>query len=446
MLIPSGNNVVRFNPYEYQLKTVAAIEEQKCSQIVKGRQLGISQIITTWMLYRAVTEPAFTGVVLSKTQQDTSQLAGRMREMAAQLSDYFTLANESLLQLKVVGGGQIFFRNSTIDACRGIPSVSVLFFDEAAFVDNIKLIYSAATPALAMCGDDARIIMASTPNGITGNYFGETLVSNCENDPIETMDRIRAGELEPYHDLVDKAGWRKIFIHWKAHPIYGKNPNYIEDTASALNEDISNVRREYDLSFHDVQEVIFDSSLVKGCRYSEDFDKEIDPEKLHFVGVDCAFGGEDYFVSLVGKETFNEQDEPCLELVDMYRKNKGSTDSHIVAVSDQIERYDAFGIVIEDNGGGVVVQERLSTDYSDRVVKGHTTTNKSKTRLIEQLKFVMQRGWLRYQERKFKNLTTELLNFRKKGEKMEAAHGFHDDTVMALALLVESWYGTKVGS
>ena len=115
--IRSGGNVVYFDPYQYQIDLVnLMINHSVC--VVKSRQLGISETITNFMLWRACLNPGYLGLVFSKTQTDSSLIARRMKRMIESLG--LKTATENLTDIEINGGGRILFRNSNPDSARGI--------------------------------------------------------------------------------------------------------------------------------------------------------------------------------------------------------------------------------------------------------------------------------------------------------------------------------------
>lgn len=440
--INSGGKVISFVPYDYQVKCIELIEDNYLNVIAKGRQLGLSQIVCSWLLYRAVTEPGFTAVVISKTQNDTSLLAARIKQMAGQLSDYFVLENESKQHLKILNAGQIFFRNSTINSCRGIDSVSAIFFDEAAFIQDLPLIFSAATPALAMVGNRARIIFASTPNGLQNCPFGDRLISNNPDgtDAIQICQDIRDQKLEPHQHFIDDTGTCKQFIHWRCHPLYSKNDTYIEDIAKRLNEPISKVAQEYDLSFLDVADAVFTAEIVKNCRTSTE--PVFEPDSIVYIGADFAGAGNDFTVFTVFQKVMQENGDSYIELLHMYRQQKGTIDSHILALSDLIEQYDPLSVSIETTGGlGLVALQRLAVEHRNISFNDIKTTNATKLNMIEQLRYSLEKKWILYHEKRFSKLTGELLNFRRLDQtRLGAGGNGHDDIVMSVAFAVDGFF------
>lgn len=447
--IRSGTKIVLFNPYDYQQRTINLIENNQFTLIAKARQLGVSQIVISWFLFKAVTDAGFTGIVLSKNQSDSSNLARRIKEMFSQLSDYFEFESDSLLHMKVQGGGQIFFKNSSIEATRGIDSVTAIFFDEAAFVPNIDMIFGAALPCTEMSGDDARIIIASTPNGLGGNWFGEKLVQNCDRDPLTICKQISEGAVEPFQYFLDRVNWCKVFIHWKAHPIYSKRDNYLEDIALKKGQSIEIVKQEYDLSFTDTDESVFPVELIYKIKDENlEFEKSSDGNSLYFLSIDAAGIGDDFFVAQVWKEDYVEVNQKefkkVLKLAYQYRKRDGSTDSHILKLLELIDNFQIYAVGIETNSIGQVIYERLVTQRKN--IEYHTikTTKHSKQAMIERVIYLLERNQIKTPPNE-KYLVGELANFRNLNGRFEAGTGFHDDTVMALCFAADVWTEYSLG-
>ena len=224
--IRSTGRIVNFNPYEYQKKLVEIMLGQSVV-VVKARQLGISETICSFMLWRACREAGYLAVIFSKTQNDTSLLARRMKRMINSLG--LKTVTENLGDIEIKNRGRILFKNSKPDSARGIESVCDVLFDEYAFIDEAKAIFDAICPAQQMLGNAARSFIVSTPNGRSGHYW-DLLTSNNEGKSLEAIcEKISKGEEEPFQYWLDSGNWAKVVIHWKAHPIYGANPFFLEE-------------------------------------------------------------------------------------------------------------------------------------------------------------------------------------------------------------------------
>ena len=230
--IRSGNKLVPFELYEHQKVLLDLIEKHRGVVGVKSRQMGATQAVALRFLQKACLNPAYSALVFSKSQQDTSLVAFRCREMVKSLDGLIELESDNLQTIRIAGGGTIFFRNSKIDGARGIDSVSDIFYDEAGFVPDIEKTYGAADATQSMAGDEARTIILSTPNGASGWFFDRADDNNpSDKDLLKMCKAVREHKIEPIQTWADNDGWGKYIAHWKAHPLYCQDENYLENIA-----------------------------------------------------------------------------------------------------------------------------------------------------------------------------------------------------------------------
>lgn len=421
--IRSGNKIVRFEPYEHQIELSRCIDEHYGTVAVKTRQLGITQAVVSKFLHKACKNPAYTALILSKNQDDTRKIAARIGEMIGCLiPEYLTLETDSKLHLKIKDGGQIYFRNSSPDGARGIDSVSDVLLDEAAFVDNIELIYTAVLPTTEMVGDEARIVILSTPNG-RGEWFFEQLSSNNgEIDVLDVCERIKRKEISPTQWWVDSTGWCKFITHWLAHPLYSSKTNYLEDIQQKKRLSLAKVEQEYNLGFTDDEVSVFSAAIIQGCAIGN-YELIRDDDSDYYIGVDVSFGGDDYTVGIVLKRSSEK-----IEVVSLYRKRRETSDYHIFHLSQLIKKWEPRAIGIEINGGGKIYAEQLSKLHPDIEIVEIRTTEQSKPVMIERLKLSLEQEKFLFPNKC--PIRDELLTFRRQGKKMQAANGKHDDCVM----------------
>lgn len=249
--IRSGRNLVPFDPYPYQIAFVEQVEKHYGTVAVKSRQMGFTEMVASYFLWSAYQDSGYLAVIFSKTQGDTANIAKRVRLMVATHPN-LELETDNLQDLKLVDGGRLLFKPATANAARGLESVSALLFDEAAFVDDIEKIYSSAMPSTEMLGEDAKIIILSTPNGQSGFYWDRVNESNGDINVIEACKEVRIGE--PIKHWTDQGGWCKFLAHWRAHPIYSQKPDYLKNLAVQKRMPETKIEQEYDLSFTKSQE------------------------------------------------------------------------------------------------------------------------------------------------------------------------------------------------
>jgi len=420
--IRSGGNVVSFNPYDYQIDLVKLmIERSVC--IVKSRQLGISETITCFMLWRACLNPGYLGLVFSKTQTDSSLLARRMKRMIESLG--LKTVTENLSDIEIKGKGRILFRNSKPDSARGIESVVDVFLDELAFLETAKEVYDAVTPSMQMVGDKARIFAVSTPNGKSG-FFWDLLNSNNGQLDIELLcNSVSKGITKPFQSWVDSGGWAKVLIHWKEHPIYGSNPNFLQNIHEKQKLSWATIEQEYNLNFQESEVNYFSADIIRKCAVGEP--EQVSADAFYFIGIDTATVGQDYCVAAVLKAN-----NYCYHLVDVYRKRGQSSEYHLFHIGELINKYSPVAIGIEVTGGtGQVYLESLENSFVFKKFHAIRTTGDSKPLMLDRLKLLLEREKFIYP--KNSPIVDELLNFKRSENKLEAGAGKHDDVIMACA-------------
>lgn len=427
--IRSGVKIIPFEPYSYQKTLIQWIENHYATVIVKTRQLGLTECIANYFLWKAIKHPGYVAVILSKGGADTSNIAKRIRGMGQSLIDLgLEFENDAITDIKLKNGGRLVFRPSTPNGVRGLESVSDILFDEVGFVDNIEQIYTSALPSTEMLGDDARIIFISTPNGKSGFFWDKLALNNPQEKDIETLcDDIKSDKIDPIQYWSDSNGWAKFIIHWKAHPIYSKIPNYLESIAKKKQLSESAIQQEYNLSFNESEVIVFPNDLVRANAIGN-FEKA-SINKRYFVGVDTSTVGDDYTVCLVISE---ESDR--FNVVKLYRKRKASMEYNISQMIEIFEEYQPIKIGIEITGGtGQVYLEQLSKHFQSSKIEAIRTTGDTKPQMIDRLLLALERRSITYPPG---IISDELLSYRRVGpnlNRLEALPGKHDDCVMSLA-------------
>jgi phage terminase large subunit-like protein len=435
--IRSGKKLINFDPYPYQRELSDLIDKCGLTVITKSRQLGITELVLSKFLHEALKSEGFLGVVLSKTQQDTSNCAKRLRKSLSYMPEV-RLKTDSLTDLEFIGGGRILFRNASINGCRGLESVSHILIDEASFINDVEEIYKAVVPATSMVGDDARIIVLSTPNGQTGWYWSQLTAGNGDRDVLSICQDIKEQMIDPCQTWIDEDGNGKAIIHWRAHPIYGLQDDYLERVRRRTGADPITLAQEYDLNFDNSEQAVFSADVVARSCVLDGLTKKRDKECDYFIGVDPAAQGLDYFVATVIEYTL----EGTYRLVDMYRKRSNSSESNIFHINELIGKYQPRKVVCENNGLGQIILERLQLSNPKVSIEGVNTSQQSKLAIISRLLLSLEKGVLKLPAAP-RVFAEELLAFRRIGNKLEAAGSAHDDIVMSLAIAMGGTYFTE---
>jgi len=420
--IRSGGDIIKFEAFDYQKKLVDLMLDRSVC-VAKSRQLGISETITCFMLWRACLNPGYLGLVFSKTQTDSSLLARRMKRMIASLG--LKTATENLSDIEILGRGRILFRNSKPDSARGIESVVDCFLDELAFLETGKEVYDALAPAMQMVGDKSRVFAVSTPNGKQGFYWDLLSQGNRLLDVELMCNQVSNSEINPYQYWIDSGGWGKVLIHWKTHPKYGNNPNFLQEVHEKQKLSWATINQEYNLSFTDSEVNYFSADTVRQGA-TGNYEK-LGKDGFYLLGVDSATTGEDFAVGAILKLI-----DDNFSLVHLYRKRQESSEYHLFHLGNIISEYKPSLVAIETTGGtGQVWLESLSKTFPGISFQAIRTTGDSKPAMLDRLKLLLEQGKFKYPHGS--PIIDELLGFKREGRKLQAAQGKHDDVIMATA-------------
>jgi len=422
--IRTGGTVAPFDPYPYQVDLVRSINEHPNTIINKSRQMGASETVCSYLLCRALTERGFAAVIFSKTQQDASELGRRVRAMANSIEgESIRYLTDSNTQIAIEGRGTLYFLPASPRAARGIPSCSVLFMDEGAFLDGATEIYRGAMPTLSMVGEAAKVIVTSTPDTEL-DWFGQLWHQGTPADWYEYVRRRQITDLNVRLAQV-KDSWNRVAIHYSQHPVYGHDPNWARNTRESRRMTQAAWDSEYELAFGATDTQVYPSELIRQATCGS-WRECGSVGRTYVIGVDPNAGGNDYFTALVLDIT----DKP-FEVVGMYRENGKSTEYSLRHIKALIEDYLPERVIVEKQAMGAVIAEALSNILPNYAIETFNTSRASKTVATDRVLFLLEHGELIFPPG---IISDELRAFQQKESgTREAASGAHDDTVMALA-------------
>ena len=425
--IRTAGTVAPFNPYEYQVDLVESINAHPNTIINKSRQMGASETVCSYLLCRALTERGFAAVIFSKTQQDASELGRRVRARANSIEgESIRYLTDSNTQIAIEGRGTLYFLPASPRAARGIPSCSVLFMDEGAFLDGAAEIYRGAMPTLSMVGDAAKVIVTSTPDTEL-DWFGQLW---HQGTPADWYDYVKRFEIKDLNKRLAKVkdSWNRVAIHYSQHPIYGHDPAWAKRTRESRRMTQAAWDSEYELAFGATDTQIYPSDLVRRAGRGS-FRECGSVGRSYVIGVDPNAGGNDYFTAVVLDIT-----ETPYEVVGMYRENGKSTDYSLRHVKNLIEDYLPERVIVEKQAMGAVIAEALQHVLPAYAIETFNTSRPSKTVATDRVLYLLERDELIFPEGV---IGEELRAFQQKESgAREAASGAHDDTVMSLAFAV----------
>lgn len=423
--IASGGRHIPFIPFAAQRELIKIHRKVQNVYVLKSRQTGISETVINYKLCQSCRRPAWTGVVFSKTGDDASELAARIKGQAASLRDRCPkFAKDSARKLVFEGFGSLHFLPPTERAARGIPSAASILFDEAAFISKLAGIEQGALPSTSLLGDFARHLWVTTPNGRSGTFsdhwhedHGEVVVDPTPMG-VNGIPRLRISPDNQY---------AKVCIHYSQHPIYNQDPDWAEKTRRKRQLSQQQWRSEYELDFTASDYEIFAHDLIEAAEAAGGWDA---PTWGHsyVLGIDPNGGGGDAFCGLVLDVT-----ESPWRVVAGFNESGCSRDYGLQRCARLIDEYGPTLVAVEKNGVGAAVAEALCLLRPGTELKEIYTSGPSKIMMTDRLVLLLEQGELTIPPNSY--VGSEMRNFRQ-GEKgdRKAAPGHHDDAVMALAM------------
>lgn len=192
-----------------------SIADNPASIAIKHRQCGITTVSSAYVCAQIVfaQEDAPETILCIGNKLDlANQLVTKIREFLMQVprwywgDDYWSpdpnseknkkdiFVKNSKSELELFNGCKVYARSSGENAARGISAVSILIFDEAAFIENGRAVYTSAVAASAS-NPNRKIIMVSTPNGKDELYY------DTYRKALSKENNYNAVEFKWYQDL-----------------------------------------------------------------------------------------------------------------------------------------------------------------------------------------------------------------------------------------------------
>ena len=431
---------IKFDLYDYQENMLTDFTENRYNIILKSRQLGISTLSAGYSLWMMLFNADKNILVIAKDKDTAKNLVTKVRIMYSNLPQWLKtqVTEDNKLSLVLKNGSQIKAVAATSEAGRS-EALSLLVIDEAAFIDKIDSIWTAAQQTLATGGD---CIALSTPNGV-GNWFHQQWVGS--EDGTNNFNPLK--------------------LHWTCHP--DRDESWRKEQDKVLGP--SQAAQECDADFLTSGESVVDPQILQW--YKETMVKEPvekigidrnlwvweqpDYSKEYIVVADVARGdSSDYSACQV----FEVEDmKQCAE----YKGQLGTTDYGNFLIELATKYNDALLVVENNNIGWATIQTIIDRQYKNlfyqskdlqivdvehnvsnkyrtqdrNMVPGFSTTTKTRPLVIAKMEEYTREKLVKLNSSR---LIEELFVFIYKtgivNSKAEAMQGYNDDLVMSYSI------------
>jgi len=426
--------LIPINLYGYQKQIIEATTRSRRTAVVTSRQAGKTTTAVCLILH----------YVLFNDHKQVALLANK-GDGAREILDRIKTAYEALpkwMQQGVVewnkgsaefeNGSKIIAAATSSSAIRG-KSVSFLYIDETAFVENWDEFFASVYPTISS-GNTTKILLTSTPNGL--NHFYKI----CE------------GAKEK------RNGYEFIQVMWYEVP--GRDDKWKEETLAAMDFDYQKFAQEMECEFigssgtlitgAKLKQLVYKEPVVeKNCTYMYEKPKSY---RTYILVADVSRGkGLDYSAFQIVDISRMPYKQVCV-----FRDNMITPSDFAAIIYQFAKHYNNAQVLVEVNDIGEQVSSSLFEEYEYEYMlftensgrggkklvpgfstsgdRGIRTTKTVKSIGCSMLKLLIEQDQLIIQD--FETIK-ELSTFSKKGVSWEAESGCHDDLVMCLVLF--SW-------
>ena len=429
---------IKFKLYPFQYEVLEEYQNNDYNIILKSRQLGISTLSAAYSLWMMLFQNDKNILVIATSKDTAKNLITKVRIMYEALPAWLKTAivENNKLSLIFKNGSQIKAIASNESAGRS-EALSLLIIDEAAFIEKIDTIWTAAQQTLATGG---RCLAISTPNGV-GNWFHKTWID--AQDGLNKFNTVK--------------------LHWTCHP--ERDQEWRDEQTKNLGP--TQAAQECDADFLSSGRSVVDPAILEWykekmcCEPTEKsgFDRNLwiwgypDYSKQYLICADVARGdGTDYSTAQV----FDLEE---MEQVAEYKGQLGTTEFGNFLIELATKYNDALLVVENNNIGWATLQTIIDRGYENlfyqeknhlvvdednkhtnryrsidkNKIPGFTTTLKTKPLIVAKMEEYTREKMVKL---KSTRLIDELFVFIYKNSKTEALDGYNDDLVMSYSILL----------
>lgn len=433
-IVHVDHGLIPIECYDYQKDIIEKTTNNRRVCVVTSRQAGKTTTAVCLILHYILFNDHKLVALLANKGDAAREILDRIKTAYEALPKWLQQGviewNKGSVEFE--NGSKIIAAATSSSAIRG-KSVSFLYIDETAFVDNWDEFFASVFPTISS-GTTTKILLTSTPNGL--NHFYKT----CEGAKAK------------------KNGYEFVQVMWTDVP--GRDEKWREETLAAMDFDTEKFAQEMECEFLGSSGTLISGWKLKQLVYKESI-KEVggivvyeEPkhEGNYVIVVDVSRGkGLDYSAFQV----IDISQMPYVQ-VGAYRNNMITPVDYAAAVHAAAKYYNDANILVEVNDIGEQVSTIIFEEYeyenmlltenngregkrllsgvagfSGKADKGIRTTKSVKSIGCSMIKLLVEQNQLIIND--FETIR-EMSTFSQKGTSYEAEPGNHDDLMMCLVL------------
>ena len=430
-IVHVDRGLIPISLYDYQKDIVEKITNNRRVTVVTSRQAGKTTTAVAVILHYVLFNEHKTCALLANKGDAAREILDRIKIAYEALPKWMQQGvmewNKGSVEFE--NGCKIIAGSTSSSAIRG-KSISFLYIDETAFVENWDEFFASVFPTISS-GETTKMLYTSTPNGL--NHFYKT----CQGAKEDTN------------------GFEYVEVPWQKVP--GRDEAWRQETLAAMDFDKQKFNQEFECGFLGSSGTLIDGSklkmLVTQRPIAETPQMKVyeQPQKGHIYCLiaDVSRGkGLDY-------SAFHVIDVTTMPYrqVFVYRDNTITPIDYASTIHNVLKKYnDAYTLVEINDIGGQVTDllhhefecetmlltesagrsgKRLSTGFSKNADKGIRTTKSVKAVGCNMIKMLIEQDQIIINDF---DTVNEFSTFSRKAKTYQAESGRHDDLVMGLVL------------
>ena len=430
-IVHVDHGLIPIKMYDYQKEIVEKFVNNRRTTVVTSRQAGKTTTAVCVILHYVLFNEYRTVALLANKGDAAREILDRVKIAYEALPKWMQQGviewNKGSVEFE--NGCKIIASATSSSAIRG-KSISLLYIDETAFVENWDEFFASVFPTISS-GTTTKILFTSTPNGL--NHFYKT----CEGAEQGTN------------------GYEFVKVLWSDVP--GRDENWKKETLASMDFDYQKFSQEFECEFLGSSGTLIEGNKLKALvhkrpiRESNGLFMYQEPQegKSYLTVVDVSRGkGLDYSAFQIIDVSKMPYKQVCV-----FRENHITPIEYAEIIHRTVKHYNESVVLIEVNDIGEQVSDllhydfeyenilytesagrsgkRISSGFGKNVDKGIRTTKTVKSVGTSILKLLIEQDQLILQDF---NTIQELSTFSRKGVSYEAESGCHDDLVMCLVL------------
>lgn len=243
-----AHSAIKLKLWPEQKKVVSLITDSPLLLVLKARQLGLTWLISAYVLLQLLRNPLFLAVIISTTEELSIEFLDRVYFIMDRCPVWMGTAGASI-KTRTKQVLEIQHRDGLVSVVKSLPTTemgaqsktpNLLVMDETCKNRMAKAIYNASYPGIEAAKGQVIIVSNAIKEG-AGWYFTRDLY-------IESMKGLNK--------------FKRIFLSWKAHPLRAVDFKQNMVAAGMTERDVSE-------NYPDSEEEAITDRNVRGVYYSK---------------------------------------------------------------------------------------------------------------------------------------------------------------------------------